>query len=65
MSNSGVAVPIVDNERDEAGKGLVLVDERNETERCESGHGLTDLSDEQVAIGVCSPLVDSSRDMVW
>jgi hypothetical protein len=46
MSDSGAAVPIVNNQCDEPGKGLVSVDERDETERCESGHGLIDVSDE-------------------
>jgi hypothetical protein len=63
-SDSGAAVPIVNNECDEAGEGLVSVDERNETERSEPGHGVIDLSDEQVPFGICSPLVDSLGDLV-
>jgi hypothetical protein len=46
VSDSGAAVPVVDNKCDEPGKGLVPVDERDETQRCESGHGLIDVSDE-------------------
>jgi hypothetical protein len=45
VSDSGAAVPIVDNQCDEPGKGLVSMDERDETERRESGHGLIDVSD--------------------
>jgi hypothetical protein len=46
MSDSGAAVPIVDNHCDQPGKGLVSVNDRDETERGESGHRFIDVSDE-------------------
>lgn len=64
MSDSGAAVPVVDDQRGEPSERLVPMYQRDETERREAGHSVIDVRDEEVPPGVCSPFAHSSSDAV-